>query len=96
MLNDREGNLWIGTRRHGLYRLKQRPISTISLSYEPGLKNISNIYQAPDSSIWMLSEKGIIQWSGHDIAAYSVASLWGHSMRAIWFDQGFDLFQLNG
>ena len=53
LLEDSEGNIWLGTDAHGLYRLRGRRIDVLSV--EEGLpdRNIYPIFQSQDGAVWI-------------------------------------------
>jgi signal transduction histidine kinase/ligand-binding sensor domain-containing protein len=50
---DREGNIWLGTEGHGLYRLQKQSIHTYSKEQGLGERNIYPIYQDRSGDIWI-------------------------------------------
>ena len=64
VMQDREGNIWVGTEIYGLYRLRGRRID--ALSVEEGLpgKNIYPVFQSRDGAVWIGSiSSGICRYS---------------------------------
>ncbi|MFT6867926.1 MAG: signal transduction histidine kinase/DNA-binding response OmpR family regulator [Cyclobacteriaceae bacterium] len=61
LLVDFSGQLWIGTNGGGLYHLELTTQEITRVFYEGLGERIKSIYQGEDSSLWVLSEKGIVQ-----------------------------------
>jgi len=50
---DREGNIWLGTEGHGLYRLQRQSIRVYSKEEGLGERNVYPIYQDRSGDVWM-------------------------------------------
>jgi signal transduction histidine kinase/ligand-binding sensor domain-containing protein len=53
MLEDREGNIWIGTEVHGLYRLRERRIQVLSVGDGLPGRNLFTTLQTKDGAVWI-------------------------------------------
>jgi ligand-binding sensor domain-containing protein len=53
LYEDREGNLWIGTQRHGLYRVRKQTVSTYSKADGLVDNNVYPIYEDREGAIWI-------------------------------------------
>ena len=60
-LEDREGNVWLGSRNDGLIRLQHRRDSTIPLPTDSGAA--SSLSAAPDGSVWIAAQ-GLLRFDG--------------------------------
>lgn len=62
ILEDREGNVWIGTGLDGLIRLRPHRIRTWSA--EDGLPGVivNNITAGPDGTVWAATDDGVARW----------------------------------
>lgn len=59
---DREGNLWFGALRDGLYRARQQSITTYSKPDGLTQNNIYPIYQAQNGFIWIGTTEGLFRY----------------------------------
>jgi signal transduction histidine kinase/ligand-binding sensor domain-containing protein len=53
LYEDREGNLWIGTLRRGLYRVRKQVITTYSKQHGLVDNNVYPIYQDASGAVWI-------------------------------------------
>ena len=83
---DRSGNLWIGSDSQGLFRLRRQPITTMALYHTKRMHNIWSLAQAPDQSVWMTTNSGVIHWRGRQISCYLKRELFGSPVRGISVD----------
>lgn len=59
---DREGNLWFGSDRGGLFRARQQFITSYSTTDGLTENNIYPIYQARDGVVWIGTTKGLFRY----------------------------------
>lgn len=67
LLQDREGNIWIGTRYAGLQKLSRRLVSVYSVENGLGNDDIHTVCEDRDGAIWVGAERGhygVIRESG--------------------------------
>jgi signal transduction histidine kinase/ligand-binding sensor domain-containing protein len=81
LLEDREGNLWLGTEGQGLYQVRSQFIATYSREQGVGDRNIYTIAQDRAGSIWIGGWNGTLtRWRDGEITTYSATdglSTWG-------------------
>lgn len=83
LLCDQSGTLWIGTRRTGLYRLRDRDLS--HFGPESGLSSnaISSIYQDKAGTLWIGTlDNGVNRFYGGTITSLNVKN--GFSSGGVW------------
>jgi len=61
---DREGHIWFGTTRGGLFRVRQQFITTYSKPDGLLENNIYPIYEARDGVVWIGTTKGLFKYEG--------------------------------
>ena len=67
-LVDREGSVWVSTRRYGIYQIRKSDITNITDDQIAGFENIYSVLQTSDGSIWAGSiVNGIFRINGNDI-----------------------------
>lgn len=71
MMEDNEGNLWIGSDGGGLLRLKRKKLLT--LTAEDGLPSNSILTITDDggSGVWITTAEGLAHWEGGKIKKYT-------------------------
>ena len=71
MMEDREGNLWVGTDGGGLLRLKKKKLTTLTV--EDGLPsdNIRTIIDDGESGVWIATTAGLVHWQTGKITTYT-------------------------
>ena len=71
MMEDREGNLWVGTDGGGLLRLKKKKLTTLTV--EDGLPsdNILTIIDDGESGVWIATTEGLVHWQNGKITKYT-------------------------
>jgi signal transduction histidine kinase/ligand-binding sensor domain-containing protein len=73
-LEDREGNVWVGTEGRGLYRLQEQSVRVYSKAQGLSDSDIYPIYQDRAGAIWMGAwQTGLSKLSDGKFANYSVA-----------------------
>jgi ligand-binding sensor domain-containing protein/serine phosphatase RsbU (regulator of sigma subunit) len=63
LVQDREGNLWVGTGSDGLLRLQDGKVTTF------GSRFVSATYEAPDGTMWLGLEDGLFEQRGDEMVA---------------------------
>ena len=58
-LEDREGNLWLGTRNDGLLRLQRRRVRTQLHRESPRLNNVWSVSEGANGTVWASTDGGI-------------------------------------
>lgn len=74
MLQDREGNLWLGSDFGGLFRFQQRRIHTYTTRDGLAGNNVSSLCLAPDGSVWLATDKGISQHRGGQFTNFAATA----------------------
>ena len=72
-MQDREGTLWIGTRDHGVFRLRDGQVT--SHSARDGLPGnaVDSLYQDPEGDVWIGTDgSGVAQLRDGRMRAFSV------------------------
>lgn len=62
---DREGNLWFGTARNGLFRARKQFITTLSKADGLTENNIYPIYQDRNGVVWLGTTAGLFRYQDH-------------------------------
>ena len=71
-LVDREGSVWVSTRRYGIYQIRKSDVTNITDDQIPGFENIYSVLQTSDGSIWAGSiVNGIFRINGNDITHWN-------------------------
>lgn len=82
VIEDEEGNIWIGTTLHGLLRLKPKLFTTFSQAQGLPGRSIYPVFQSKDSSVWVGSfGQGIARIKKNVVeTGYSINNNtdWGH------------------
>jgi len=59
LLEDREGNIWAGSRENGVSRISRKMFQNLDVSNGLPDNSINRILSMPDSSVWIASDRGI-------------------------------------
>jgi signal transduction histidine kinase/ligand-binding sensor domain-containing protein len=74
LYEDREGNIWLGTEGHGLYRVQRQSIRVYSKEEGLGERNVYPIYQDHSGSIWIGAwGSGLSRFKAGRFTNYTVA-----------------------
>jgi len=85
---DREGNLWIGTRHDGVLRLQARRMEVFTTRNGLANDHIWSVCQAPDGSIWAGAADGhFCQIKDDRISSFNIPGSFGSPIKAIWGDR---------
>ena len=60
LIEDREGNIWAGTSGGGLNRIRERAITLESKESGLPFSSIESISEAPDGSVWAVTQSGVL------------------------------------
>lgn len=63
LLEDREGNVWLGTIGEGLLRLRRRRVTMLNSGSGLPYDNVSPILQDASGDIWIGTGQGLCRWS---------------------------------
>jgi ligand-binding sensor domain-containing protein/signal transduction histidine kinase len=73
LLEDREGNVWVGTRFRGLLKLRRRQVSVYSARDGLGNDVINSICAASDGTMWIGASRGhFSRIRGGEVTSYKV------------------------
>lgn len=67
---DVHGNVWVGTRGHGIYRLNDEGIKHYPLSDTSNYAFVRAITIAKDGTLWAGTRKGLYRFDGNDFIEY--------------------------
>ncbi len=59
LLEDREGNIWAGSRDKGVSRISRKMFENLDVSNGLPDNSINRILSMPDSSVWIASDRGV-------------------------------------
>jgi diguanylate cyclase (GGDEF)-like protein len=105
ILEDKNNDLWLGTHKHGIFRLSDRGLE--KLDDTKGLPNnrISALYQDKEESIWVGTSSGLFRLreapfitltSEQGLAGNYVRSVLAHSDGSLWIGSSKGLNKLVG
>jgi len=94
LLEDRQGNLWIGTEAGGLSCLKDGEFKTYSPEEYENLKNISTIFQDREASLWIGTlDNGLTRLKNEEFTTYTTGvGLTSSRVRAFYEDEAGSLW----
>ncbi|MBL4823512.1 MAG: diguanylate cyclase [Colwellia sp.] len=105
ILEDNNDDIWLGTQKHGVFRLTDQGIQ--NLDDNNGLPNnlISALYQDKENSIWLGTSSGLFRLreapfitltSEHGLAGNYVRTVLAHSDGSLWIGSSKGLNKLQG
>tara|TARA_R110001583_G_scaffold2068_2_gene15221 strand:- start:1216 stop:4179 length:2964 start_codon:yes stop_codon:yes gene_type:complete len=105
ILEDKNKDIWLGTQKHGIFRLSDRGLEKLDDS--KGLPNnrISSLYQDKEESIWVGTSSGLFRLreapfitltSEQGLAGNYVRSVLAHSDGSLWIGSSKGLNKLIG
>lgn len=86
---DREGNLWIGTLRNGLWKVNRRVVSNLTSLPASPIPNVYSFFESRDGSIWIASTATGIHKISEDSPSlwnYENGALIGNGVRYLYED----------
>lgn len=75
VLEDREGNLWIGTRSGGLFALSASPFSGRRTGAALGNVTVNSLAPSPEGEIWIGSDQGLHLWTNDTLEDHELSDL---------------------
>lgn len=67
---DSEGNVWCGTVRGGLVRIRPDRVPSLEVRDPPKHRNVKAVAEGSDGSLWIGTTGGVINWSGTRLEAF--------------------------
>lgn len=93
MIEDREGNLWIGDERSGLHRWRPRTIRTWTKEQGLAAEDVWTICPGRDGCVWIGTGGGVSQWSEGRFRNYTTnEGLVHNAVRALSEDATYRLW----
>ena len=92
MLQSCDGSYWFGSRDRGLYRVRERPVTMVTLEQPEVFRLGRAAVESADGSMWLATHGGLIHLRDNDISAFYVSPLYGNDLRAFAEDSTSSLW----
>ena len=94
MLEDRDGNLWIGTASNGVFRVDPRGRMTRAADAAHQRETVAALYEDRDGNLWIGTNSGLERWRDAAFTTYSateglptehIGAVYADAMARTWF-----------
>jgi ligand-binding sensor domain-containing protein/signal transduction histidine kinase len=104
IIEDRAGNIWVGTRGDGLYRLTQGQCTRFTRQDGLNSDGILSLYQDAEGVLWIGTGRGLNRMQGHKFASFTtrdgladdvICFMTEDNRGQFWFGSGGGVFRVS-